>query len=246
MLMSVIEGALSAPAYPELAGKRVLITGLTSRCGVDVARAFAEHKGRLVLQFSESSEAMQTVAEIIAPSALEVEAYGPLARADDEGEVSEFARTASKVFGGLDIVVNLVPLEPRALAITATVEDVERLVAQNLAAPFLISRIAANRMSMMLTDGLVLNVATLAGAPRRARQTFAAVAKAALSALTRAQAEEWAGRGIRFNAVAPQTAVADAGGPRLAGEPDVASLALYLASGHGRTLSGCLFEAGMC
>ena len=27
MLMSVIEGARSAPAYPELAGKRVLITG---------------------------------------------------------------------------------------------------------------------------------------------------------------------------------------------------------------------------
>jgi len=31
-LMSVIEGARSAPAYPELAGKRVLITGLSSSC----------------------------------------------------------------------------------------------------------------------------------------------------------------------------------------------------------------------
>ena len=56
MLMSVIEGALSVPAYPELAGKRVLITGLTSRCGVDIASGFAEHKGRLVLQFAETSD----------------------------------------------------------------------------------------------------------------------------------------------------------------------------------------------
>src|SRR5436190_23908281 len=76
MLMSVIEGALSLPAYPELAGKRVLITGLTSSCGVDVVRAFAEHKGRLVLQFTEDSAAMETVAEIIAPEALETKVYG--------------------------------------------------------------------------------------------------------------------------------------------------------------------------
>ena len=83
MLMSVIEGALSAPAYPELAGKRVLITGLTSRCGVDIARAFAEHKGRLILQFAETSKAMQTVAEIVAPDALEAKVYGPVgARAE--------------------------------------------------------------------------------------------------------------------------------------------------------------------
>ena len=39
MLMSVIEGALSVPAYPELVGKRVLITGVTRRSGVDIARA---------------------------------------------------------------------------------------------------------------------------------------------------------------------------------------------------------------
>ena len=51
MLMSVLEGARASPAYPELAGKRVLITGITSTSGVDVVRAFAEHRARLVLQF---------------------------------------------------------------------------------------------------------------------------------------------------------------------------------------------------
>ena len=30
MLIRAIEGARSAPSYPELAGRRVLITGLTS------------------------------------------------------------------------------------------------------------------------------------------------------------------------------------------------------------------------
>jgi len=58
MLMSVIEGALSVPAYPELVGKRVLVAGVTRRSGIDIARAFAERRARVVLQFAEASAAM--------------------------------------------------------------------------------------------------------------------------------------------------------------------------------------------
>jgi NAD(P)-dependent dehydrogenase (short-subunit alcohol dehydrogenase family) len=67
------------------------------------------------------------------------------------------------------------------------------------------------------------------------------MAKAGLTAMTRAQAEEWATRAIRFNAIAPQIVVPDGAG--LAGEPDIAAMALYLASAHGRSLSGHIFEA---
>jgi NAD(P)-dependent dehydrogenase (short-subunit alcohol dehydrogenase family) len=96
-------------------------------------------------------------------------------------------------------------------------------------------------MSLTWTQGLILNVATLAGRPARAGRAFATLAKSTLVDMTRAQAEEWAGRGIRFNAIAPETAMASP--PRLTGEADVASLALYLASEQGKTLSGCVFEA---
>src|SRR5215471_7995713 len=60
-LRRVVEGARWAPAYPELAGKRVLVTGLSSSCGVDVARAFSEHKARLILQFAEMSDETQAI-----------------------------------------------------------------------------------------------------------------------------------------------------------------------------------------
>jgi NAD(P)-dependent dehydrogenase (short-subunit alcohol dehydrogenase family) len=242
MLMSVIEDALSAPAYPDLAGKRVLITGLSSRCGVDIARAFAEHRSRLILQFAEASKSMQTVAELVAPDALETRMYGPVAPREEDAVA--FAKTAVKEFGGLDAVINIVPLVPGNLDPFAGMEDVERMVARQLAVPFLTSRIAANRMSMMLTEGQVLNVATVSGMPQRAKMAFASVAKAGLSAMTRAQAEEWANRGIRFNAITPQ-AMTGLGGSGLSGEPDIASLALYLVSGQGKNLSGCVFEAEM-
>jgi NAD(P)-dependent dehydrogenase (short-subunit alcohol dehydrogenase family) len=239
MLMSVIEGALSVPAYPELAGKRILVTGLTSTCGVDVVRAFAQHKGRLILQFAEESTAMETVAEIIAPEALETRVYGAIGTQADD--VTRFGKAAAQVFGGLDAVINLVPLDLQGLDPGSTMTDVERLVSKQLTPAFLISKIAANRMSMVLTEGLVLNVATLGPKTQGPALAFAAVAKAELTAMTRAQAEEWTGRAIRFNAIAPQTLVP--GGPGLSGGSDIAAMALYLASARGASLSGCIFEA---
>ena len=46
MLMSLVEETQSVLSYPELAGKRVLITGLTSSCGVDIVRAPEAVTGR--------------------------------------------------------------------------------------------------------------------------------------------------------------------------------------------------------
>jgi 3-oxoacyl-[acyl-carrier protein] reductase len=239
MLTSVIEGALSVPAYPELVGKRVLITGLTRRSGIDIARAFAERKCRVVLQFAEASAAMEAVAEIVAPHALDAKAFGPVAAGR---AAALFAKRAVQAFGGLDAVINLVPLETAGLDPAATVEDVDRLIAARLELPLVVSRIVANRMSVTWTQGVVVNVATLNGRPGGARRAFATLAKSTLTVMTRAHAEEWAARGIRFHAIAPETALAEPG-PRLTGEPDVASLALYLASDRGKALSGCVFEA---
>jgi NAD(P)-dependent dehydrogenase (short-subunit alcohol dehydrogenase family) len=240
MLMSAIEGAQSAPCYPELAGKRILITGLSSSCGVDIARAFAEHKTRLILQFDEMSEKMQTVAEIAAPQALEIKAFGPVDRTADE--VIQFARQAAQAFGGLDAVINLIPLGLTHLDATADTADVERIVAARLLLPCLLSKVAANRMAVSWNEGVIINIATLSPTAQGPARAFAAVTKAALAAMTRSQAEEWADKAIRFNAIAPP-AVQMPASPSSTGEPDIAALALYLASGRNKTLSGHVFEA---
>jgi NAD(P)-dependent dehydrogenase (short-subunit alcohol dehydrogenase family) len=240
MLMSVIEGSRSVPAYPELAGKRVLITGLTSACGVDIVRAFADHKVRLILQLDEMSEATEAIAEIAAPAALDIKAFGPV---ETEAEaVAQFTRSVMMAFGGLDVVVNLVPLTVPRLPPFATTADIERLVVERLILPCLLSKIAANRMALVLTEGLILNVAVLAPPVEGPTQAFASVVKAAMTAMTRTQAQEWAGKAIRFNAIAPQTLQIPPK-PSLAGEPEVAALALHLASGRGKALSGLVFEA---
>ena len=240
MLMSVIEEAQSAPAYPELADKRVLITGITSDCGIDIARAFAEHRTRLVLQFAEASENMAAIAEIAAPSAAETMVFGPISGTSDA--LVRFARQAAKVFGGLDVVINLVPLAPIEFAAAMSMAAIDRLVADRLRCACVFSSIAANRMSVTLTEGLILNVAVLAEPARGRGQALAALIKAAVAAMTRLEAEEWAGKAIRFNAIVPQT-LPIGSEPVLRSEPDIAALALYLASCRGKGLSGLLFEA---
>lgn len=240
MLMSVVEDAVqSAAVYPELAGKRVLITGLSSSSGVDVARAFAEHRARLILQFAEESAEMQAVAEMVAPDALDVEVYGPVG--DQTDDVVQFSRTVAQAFGRLDVVINLIPLDADRLDPAADASAIEEMVAKRLMLPCLLSKIAANRMSLCYADGLVLNIATLSGPRRGAMQAFAAVTKGALTAMTRSQAQEWAPRGIRFNAIAPQ--VMGLTGDGLNGEADIAALALYLASERGSEMSGQIFAA---
>jgi 3-oxoacyl-[acyl-carrier protein] reductase len=240
MLMSLVEETQSVLSYPELAGKRVLITGLTSSCGVDIVRAFAEHRARLVLQFDETSESTDAIAEIAAPHALDIKAFGPVG-AEAEG-VAQFARAAMQAFGGIDTLINLVPLEPGALGKAVSVDDIERRVSRRLLLPCLMGKIAANRMGLSHIEGLILNVAMLTLPIRGPAQAFATVAKSALAAMTRSQAQEWADKAIRFNAIAPQVSPvrSDRG---LAGEPEIASLALYLASGRGKELSGHVLEA---
>jgi NAD(P)-dependent dehydrogenase (short-subunit alcohol dehydrogenase family) len=240
MLMRVIERARSAPAYPELAGKRILLTGVCGQHGVDVARAFAEHRCRLILQFCEDNEQTQAVAEIVAPAALEIEVFGPVG--NNANDAVAFGRAAAQAFGGLDAVINFVPLYPRHLDARATVSEIEERVAELLLLPCVLSKIAANRMAMTLTEGVILNVAMLPDCADPMTRMFAVVAKAALSAMTRAQAAEWAAKAIQFNAIAPQTASVPAE-PGLSGEPDIAAMALYLASGRGAALCGHVFEA---
>jgi NAD(P)-dependent dehydrogenase (short-subunit alcohol dehydrogenase family) len=226
-----------APAYPELAGRRVLITGITSTHGVDIARAFAEYRTRLAVQLDEASEETQALAEVLVPDALDLSVHqGPLTGPE---AIVAFARQAATTFGGLDTVINLVPLTLGDAG--HDLASVERRISDLMLRPCLIARVAANRMKLTHSAGLILHVGLLPKGATATERAFASAAKAALAAMTRKDAADWADDGIRVNAIAPETGPMS--GHALAGEPDVAALALYLASGRGASLAGHIFDA---
>ncbi len=240
MFMSAVARELNGRVYPELAGARVMITGLTAKAGVDVARVFAEHKGRLVIQSPEASQEITELAGVLAQSAAAVKLFNdPFTSADD---AVRFAQGPAQDYGGLDAVINLVEIDGSA-CVDPSFAGVEAMVSDKFLGATLMTRVAANRMRLTLSEGLILNVAICSGADDRAR-AFSDVARATLAALTRGEAAQWGEHGIRINAIAPRLPGAESDAEvKAPSGADIAALALYLASNKGRGLSGQLFDA---
>jgi 3-oxoacyl-[acyl-carrier protein] reductase len=239
MFMSVVDSVPGVSVYPELAGGRVLITGISSDAGVDVARAFASHRTYLIMQTADTSPAMTEVAALLTESATNLQLFNePL---DTRDAARRFAQTAAQIHGGIDTVVNLISISPEDISGLSTEADVETFISDKFSAQLELTRVIANRMRTTWTEGSILNAVLM---PEPATQREVAVGgliHAALAAMTRGEAQAWAEHAIRINAIGPRgTAPA---GAALSSEPEVASLALYLASKKGRTLSGQMFDA---
>ena len=242
MLTSVLEGSVSVGPYPELAGKRVLVTGLELQAGVDVARAFAEQGCRIVLHTTASGAEADAVLEMLAQTASELQVYSdPLT---DIESTTRFAQTAAKTFSGVDAVVNLIHLDLRALSTEVLDGDFEAAIARRLQTARVITRIAANRMRLTWSEGLVFNVLVSTPPQNNAETALLSMARAMLASMTRSEASEWADQAIRINAVAPVLDSTEAGAC-LVSEPQVAALAMFLASSRGRDLSGLVFDLGL-
>lgn len=242
MLMSIVEELRSAAVYPELTQSRVLLSGLTSTCGVDIARAFAERSTRLVIRAAESSTEVDEISAILAQSAGDLKLFTTDDIEDDKDAVAFAQGPAQKAFGGLETVINLIEIHPADLSGRETQDAIEGLVSEKLLAPMLAARVHANRMQLTLTPGTILHVVR-APDPQNAEQLILMeIVRMTLATMVREEAGKWADKGICINAIAPASGV-EPGEAALIGEPDIAALALYLSSEKGRELSGHLFDS---
>lgn len=251
MLTSVVSGIRNVRQYRELENARVLVTGVTAETGVDIARAFAEVGGRMVVQMAPGADVGEeernaAVLQMLAGSATEIRATEQAL--DTSDAAIRLAQGASQAFGGLDAVVNIIVPDLGRVRRSMSVDEIEDAVSDALRAACLITRIAANRMSLTWTEGLVLNAVLAPAARNEAEEVYLGMLGQALAAMTRVEAGTWASKGIRVNAIGPRDDIAAGPGGRrhssgLAGEADVAALALHLASKRGQSLSGYVFDA---
>lgn len=242
MYMDRVSTSADGFVTSEFAQARILITGLTATSGIDIARSFADLQARLIVHTAELSPELIELAAVLTQTAGDIRLHTQ--NISSANSAAAFAQTSAQAYGGLDAAINMASISAAELATIKRDSDLERLISDKLAPLGQLTRIIANRMCLILSEGLILNVLKMPH-PLSARDSaIAGYARTALAAMTANEARGWAGQGIRVNAVGP-CVIGDSGfndGAVLTNEPDVATLALYLASHKGRGLSGHVFD----
>jgi 3-oxoacyl-[acyl-carrier protein] reductase len=242
MYMGRVGSSAEGEVSNELARSRILVTGLTALAGVDVARSFAELRARLVVHTTDLSPELIELVALLSQSAGEIRLHThDISTADT---AAAFAQTSAQAYGGLEAAINLASISRAEIDAIRRDGDLEALISAKLSPLAQLTRVIANRMSVVLSEGLILNVLKMPHPENSREEAVAAFARTVLASMTVKEANSWARQGIRVNAVGPRVLRDEcSAGAYLTNEPDIAALALHLASRKGRSLSGHVFDA---
>ena len=234
-----------------LAGRVALVTGASRGIGRAVALALGA-AGAAVACCARSDQVEATVAA--------VSGHGGRARGfwldvTRRNEIDAVVADIGAALGPIDILVNNAGITLDKRSVEVTDEEWDDVLATNLTSTFTLARAVAPGM-MEQRRGKIINIGSMYGKIGVPRYAAYCASKAAVEALTRSLAVEWARHGIQVNCLAPgyvntdipREAMADEKlrtlflsrvPARRIGEPEeVATLAVYLASAASDFMTG--------
>jgi NAD(P)-dependent dehydrogenase (short-subunit alcohol dehydrogenase family) len=188
----------------DLADRVAVVTGASARGGVGHALAlgFARY-GADVVAADIDEEGAKTTAE-------EVQSFGRKAIAfhcdiSATQDVVKLFTEVDRRFGKVDILANVpYALPSRVRPHELSYEAWDKTLSVSLTGYFLCAQQAIRRMLAHGTGGSILNIGSIAGASALGRGNFPySVAKGGVNQMTRELAVEYAGQGIRVNAILP-------------------------------------------
>jgi 3-oxoacyl-[acyl-carrier protein] reductase len=231
----------------ELTGKTALVTGATGTIGATIARSLHGQGAAVAISGTRREVLDRLAAELggrvhILPANLA-----------DAAETEALVPRAEEAMGQLDILVANAGVTRDNLLVQLRDEDWEQVIAINLSATFRLSR-AAIRGMMRRRFGRVIAITSVVGTTGNPGQANYVAAKAGITGMIKAMAQEYAKRGVTANCVAPgfivtpmtdklndkqrETIVAKIPASRAGTPAEVAAAVVFLASNEAGYVTG--------
>ncbi|HEX4221790.1 MAG TPA: SDR family oxidoreductase [Pseudonocardiaceae bacterium] len=182
-----------------LTNRSALITGGTGGVGRAIAEAVAEEGATVVISGRDAPRGLDVVERIRSHGGRAEFVKADLSSTEQIRALADEARTAAG--GRIDILVNNAAYALPAHSLTGvTEEQIDRMLAINIKAPFLLTAALMPDLARRHT-GTVINVGSIAGAVGLAEFGLYGASKAGLHSLTKSWAAEFGPLGVRVNAV---------------------------------------------
>ena len=183
----------------DFTGKVVLVTGSSRGIGAEMIKAFGKRGAKCVVNYfsdpkgQNKADADSVSKELKDPLLIDCDVTKP-------DQVNAMMKQIQDQRGGLDVLVNNSGIIRDRTIKKMTLEEFESIVRVNLTGTFNVTQKA---MPILRSDGRVINLSSVSGQMGLFGQANYSSSKAAIIALTKVSAREFARQNITVNAIAP-------------------------------------------
>jgi 3-oxoacyl-[acyl-carrier protein] reductase len=234
--------------------KLAVVTGAARGIGRAIVLELLK-QGRLVAGLDVNTEQLKDLEKIVADSG-----YSVITKCVDitrTEQLNEVIEELAKEHGGISILVNNAGITRDRLMIQMSDEEYDLLMAVNLRAAFMATRVALRSM-LRNKFGRIISISSVAGIMGQAGSANYAASKAGLIGMTKSIVREVAKKGITANCVAPgfiitemtnvlpdavkEAALAVIPAKKLGTPEDVAKAVAFLASDDAGYINGQVLQ----
>ncbi|MEU3170126.1 SDR family oxidoreductase [Streptosporangium sp. NPDC006930] len=182
-----------------LTGRTALITGGSSGIGHTIAHALGHAGANIVIAARRTTHLTQTLTELHHHNINAAAITTDLANPDD---ITHLCHQAPTFFGDIDILVNNAANNIRPPMTELTTDDYQQTMAVNITAPYLLGQHFGPLMAQRRW-GRIINIGSQQSIRAFGNSGAYGISKAAITGLTRSQAEAWSPHGVCANTIIP-------------------------------------------
>ena len=230
-----------------LENKKIIITGATGGIGSSITKILCESGAKVLATGTKIEKLEELKSKFKNVSTLRFD----ISKID---KVEEFIENAtSELGGGLDCIVNNAGVTLDNLAIRMSLDEWEKVININLTSTFLLSKFAIKKM-LKNKSGKIINITSVVAHTGNIGQVNYTASKAAIVAMSKSLAIEYAKKNINVNCISPgfiksemtekiddkykDAIISKIPSSRLGEPEDVAHAVLFLASDQSNYING--------